>query len=66
MAEKGGYDMGQKELLAQALRSRIATLKSLPELDDVQRHDLKLLTEMLQSVEERGPEWLEATSPRMH
>ena len=66
MAEKGGYDIGQRELLAKALRSRIATLESLLKLDDVQRRDLKLLTEMFQSVEERGPEWVETTGPRMH
>ena len=66
MAEKGCYDMGQRELLAKALRSRIATLESLPKLDDAQRRDLKLLTEMLESVEEGGPEWVETTGPRMH
>jgi len=55
MTRSGSYDKGDGELLAQALRSRIAALESIPCPNDVERRDLEILAEMLECVEERGP-----------
>src|SRR5580704_9034010 len=56
MTRSGGYDMGDRKLLAQALRGRIAALESIQRPNDVERRDLEILAKMLECVEERGSE----------
>jgi hypothetical protein len=48
--------MGDRKLLAQALRGRIAALESIQRPNDVERRDLEILAKMLECVEERGSE----------
>jgi hypothetical protein len=53
------------ELLVAAIRARIDTLKSDPDLDDATRADLEILEELLERLE-APPLWASSTGPTLH